>query len=176
MEASWFSIYKIKCGGEVAQLCPTLCDPVDCSLPGSSFQGILQARILEWVVISFSRGSSQPRNWTWVSCIAGKHFNLWATLVNGNNSPFFLIYMPFISSSCLNTLRRTVKCWIEVVRVSRHPCFIPVLRRKTFNLPLLIMTLPCHVWPILRWSNVLLFLACLWCLLWKVKLCQTKFW
>ena len=43
---------------EVAQLCPTLCDPMDCSLPGSSLHGILQARVLEWVAISFSRGSS----------------------------------------------------------------------------------------------------------------------
>ena len=43
---------------EVAQLCLTLCDPVDCNLPGSSVHGILQARILEWVAISFSRGSS----------------------------------------------------------------------------------------------------------------------
>ena len=41
---------------EVAQLCPTLCDPVDCSLPGSSIHGIFQARVLEWVAISFSRG------------------------------------------------------------------------------------------------------------------------
>ena len=59
---------------EVAQSCPTLCDPMDCSLPGSSVHGILQARILEWVVISFSnkntgvgcyfllQGSSQPRD------------------------------------------------------------------------------------------------------------------
>ena len=46
----------------VALLCLTLCDPVDCSLPGSSFHGILQARILEWVTISFSRGSFQPRS------------------------------------------------------------------------------------------------------------------
>ena len=45
---------------EVAQLCLTLCDPVDCSPPGSSIHGILQARILEWVAISFSRGSSRP--------------------------------------------------------------------------------------------------------------------
>ena len=50
----------IKC--EVAQLCLTLCDPMDCSLPGSSVHGILQARILEWVAISFSRGSSRPRD------------------------------------------------------------------------------------------------------------------
>ena len=45
----------------VAQSCPTLCDPMDCSLPGSSVHGILQERVLEWVAISFSRGSSQPR-------------------------------------------------------------------------------------------------------------------
>ena len=64
---------------EVAQLCPTLCNPVDCSPPGSSLHGILQARILEWVAIFFSRGSSRPRDPTWVSRIAGRHFNLWAT-------------------------------------------------------------------------------------------------
>ena len=58
---------------------PTLCDPVDCSLPGSSIHGILQARILERVAISFSRGSSWPRDWTWVSGIAGRRFTLWAT-------------------------------------------------------------------------------------------------
>ena len=55
------SIKTAKKKSEVAQSCPTLCDPVDCSLPGSSVHGILQARILEWVTISFSRGSSQPR-------------------------------------------------------------------------------------------------------------------
>ena len=53
------------------------CDPVDCSPPGSSVHGILQARILEWVAISFSRGSSQPRNRTWVSCISGRWFTDW---------------------------------------------------------------------------------------------------
>ena len=64
---------------EVAQSCLTLCDRVDCSLPGSSVHGILQAKILEWVAISFSRGSSWPRDRTQVSCIAGRRFNLWAT-------------------------------------------------------------------------------------------------
>ena len=52
----------------VAQTCPTLCNPMDCSLPGSSVQGVLQARILEWVAIPSSRGSSQPRDQTHVSC------------------------------------------------------------------------------------------------------------
>ena len=57
---------------EVAYLYLTLCDPVDCSLPGSSIHGILQARVLEWVAISFSRGSSR----TWVSHIAGRRFTI----------------------------------------------------------------------------------------------------
>ena len=63
---------------EVAQSCLTLCNPMDCSLPGSSLHGILQARILQWVAISF-RGSSWLRDRTWVSCSAGRRFNLWAT-------------------------------------------------------------------------------------------------
>ena len=64
---------------EVAQSCPTLCDPVDCSLPGSSVPGILQARILEWAAISFYRGSAQPRVRTQVSHTADRCFTLWAT-------------------------------------------------------------------------------------------------
>ena len=64
---------------EVTQLYLTLCDPMDCSPPGSSVHGILKARILERVAISFSRGSSQPRDQTQVFRIAGRHFNLWAT-------------------------------------------------------------------------------------------------
>ena len=47
---------------EVAQLCPTLCNPMDCSIPGSSIHGIFQARVLESVAISFSRGLAQPRD------------------------------------------------------------------------------------------------------------------
>ena len=71
---------------EVAQSCPTLCNPVDCSLPGSSVRGILQARILEWVTISFSRGSSWPSDQTRVSRIGGRRFNLWATRRASPNS------------------------------------------------------------------------------------------
>ena len=80
-------------GGEKQVLCLTfLCVCVNhsvmsdslrlgglCSLPGSSVQGILQVRILEWVAIPFSRGSSWPRDWTRVSCIAGGFFTVWAT-------------------------------------------------------------------------------------------------
>ena len=56
-----------------------LCDPMDCSPPGSSIHGIFKARVLEWSAISFSRGSSWPRDPTRVSCIAGRHFTVWAS-------------------------------------------------------------------------------------------------
>ena len=62
-----------------AQSCPTLCNPTDWSLPGSSVHGILEARIPEWVAISFSRGSSQHTDWTEVYCIASGFFTDWAT-------------------------------------------------------------------------------------------------
>ena len=61
---------------EVAQSCPILFDPMDCSLPRSSIHGNFQARVLEWVTISFSKGSSQPRNQTQVSRIVGRHFTV----------------------------------------------------------------------------------------------------
>ena len=64
---------------EVAQSCLTLCDRMDCSLPGSSVHGIFQATVLEWIAISFSRGSSQPRDWTRVSGIVDRRFTIWAT-------------------------------------------------------------------------------------------------
>ena len=73
------SIWNLKSESETAQLCPTLWDPMDCSLPGSSLHGILQARVLEWAAISFSRGSSWLRDLTQVSRIPGRRFNLWAT-------------------------------------------------------------------------------------------------
>ena len=75
-EVSWQLNYS---ESEVAQSCPTLCDPMDCSLQGFSIHGIFQARIVEWVTISFSRGSSRPRDGTRVSHIGGRCFNLWAT-------------------------------------------------------------------------------------------------
>ena len=65
----------------VAHSCPTLFDPMDCSPPGSSVHGILQARIPEWVAMSFSRGSSQLRDGTRLSYIAGRYFTIWATRV-----------------------------------------------------------------------------------------------
>ena len=83
--------------------------PLNCSLPGSSIRGIFQARILEWVAISFSRGSSLPRDWTRVFCILDRHFTVWATREVCNvksvpkSSSFFvsppIAYVPFCAVS-----------------------------------------------------------------------------
>ena len=70
----WGAVEGVKV--KVAQSCPTLCDPMDCSLPHSSVHGIFQARVLEWVAISFSRGSSRPRDRTQISGIVGRCFTI----------------------------------------------------------------------------------------------------
>ena len=93
------------CAGSVAQSCLTLCGPMDCSPPGSSVHGILQARILEWVAISSSRGSSQPRDQTRVSSISRivrqilYHCTSWeapyCTILNANG--FFFNFEKWLS-------------------------------------------------------------------------------
>ena len=76
----------------VAQSCPTLCDPRDCSLTDFPVHGILQARILAWLAIPFSRGSSLPRGWTQVSWIAGRFFTTWsAREVNNRNYSLWVV-------------------------------------------------------------------------------------
>ena len=86
----------------VTQSCPTLCNPMDCNLPGSSVHGILQARLLEWVAIPFSRESSRLRDQTWVSCIAGRFFIIWATkevVIREESSPCSGWKMPRLNSN-----------------------------------------------------------------------------
>ena len=72
-----WKVKKVKV--KFSQMCPILCNPMDCSPPGSSVHEIPQARILEWVAILFSRKSSWPRDRTWISCIACRFFTVWAT-------------------------------------------------------------------------------------------------
>ena len=73
---NWETSVQNESESEVAQSCPILCDPMDCSLSGSSIHGIFQARVLEWISISFSRGSSQPRDQTQVSRIVDRRFTV----------------------------------------------------------------------------------------------------
>ena len=79
------------CACSAAQFCPTLCDSLDCSPPGSFVHGISQARILEWVAISFSRVSSWSRNRTWVSCIGRRILYHWATREALWNTTFLIL-------------------------------------------------------------------------------------
>ena len=93
---------------EVAQSCLTLCNSMDCSLPCSSVHGILQARVLEWVAISFSR-SSQSRDQPWVSRIPGRRFNLWAT---GEGTIF------------QDWIRKTKKIWTDQLQASKFKLWL----------------------------------------------------
>ena len=114
---------------DVAQSCPTLCDPMDCSLPGSSIHGIFQARVLEWVAISFSRGSSQPSDLTRVSHTPGRHFTVWATREppSGPRKPLIGIFLFFLKASepytfgaprkqKANCLLRKTEAWAHLLK------------------------------------------------------------
>ena len=75
----WKRLDTCICVTKSLQSCPTLCNPMDCSLPCSSVHGIFQAVVLEWIAISFSRGSSRSRDRTQVSRIVDRRFTVWAT-------------------------------------------------------------------------------------------------
>ena len=104
----------------VAQLCPTLCNPKDYSLPGFSVHGILQARILEWVIMPFNRRFSWPREWTWVSCIIGRFSTVWGTreaLLAVEMPDIFIsrdryLQIPFILITALKSWKLFIICWI----------------------------------------------------------------
>ena len=100
------------------QLYLTLCNPMDCSPPGSFIHRILQARILEWVAISFSRGSSWPRNRTRVSHTGGRRFNLWAT----REAHIPHIILKFKWDNEINWLPQCYNAWISPLAI-----FFPTL-------------------------------------------------
>ena len=95
---------------KLLQSCPPLCDPMDCSPPGSPVHGILQAGILEWVVMPSSRGSSGPRDWicvSYVSCMAGKFF---ITSATWEGSPYI-----FRENICLGLFRFKISYLLETI-------------------------------------------------------------
>ena len=98
---------------------------MDCSLPGSSVHGIFQARVLEWVAISFSRRSSQPRDWTRVSCIVGRRFTVWATEVIYSSGRNEQEQLAPITSTLLFTwfTKDRVASWKERWLWARKPVF-----------------------------------------------------
>ena len=101
----WIAI-KTNSESEVTQSCPTLCDP--------SVYGVFQARVLEWGTISFSRRSSRPRDWTQVSCIAGRHFTIWATREIRNACWRRLLRVPWTArKSNQSILKISPECSLE---------------------------------------------------------------
>ena len=98
-------VVKEESESDITQSCRTLCGPMDCSPPHSSVHGIFQARVLEWVIISFSRRSSWPRDWTRVSHTAGRRFTVWATReAQCCGSPCNLIPSPQMFSKSLSII------------------------------------------------------------------------
>ena len=109
---------------EVTQSCLTLCDPMYCSLPGFSVHGIFQGRILEWVAVPFSRGSSWHRDRTQVSHVVGRRFTLWATRealnpskieINGNGG--ISVFFSFIKQTGFGLMVK--KKWTEKVKIEK---------------------------------------------------------
>jgi len=106
---------------EVAQSCPTLCDPMDCSPPGTSVNGIFQAKVLEWVAISFSRGSAWPWDWTQVSRIAVRRFTLWATREAHNVYQKLYIPLGFPDDSVVKNFPDNTRGTLLIPGSGRHP-------------------------------------------------------
>ena len=136
---------------EVTQLCPTLCDPVGCSPPGSSVHGILQASIVEWVAISFSRGSSRPRDQTQVSRIAGRCFILWATREACVQIPLSIILGLYLEVELLDYLAMLCLLFLDKVASNAFKIapqshlyqgvkFLPLPASFTFSLNVDVMT------------------------------------
>ena len=99
-QINWGSIVSVS--AESLQSCRTFCSPLKCSPPRSSVHGILQARILEWVAISFSQGSSRPRDWTQIPHFAGRRFNLWATREALPNTDTWFLPLPLLTEKLGN--------------------------------------------------------------------------
>ena len=99
----------------VTQSCPTLCNPIDCSPPGSSIHGILQVRILEWISIPSSRGSSQTRDQTLVSCITGTLLTIWATYMLDYNESSIYKFTQTLYTECKPSKLNSK--WVRVPKV-----------------------------------------------------------
>ena len=101
------------------------------SLPGSSVHGVLQARMLEWVAISFSRRSSQPRNWTQVSCIAGRFFTDWAKREAWSG---WEVENPLpIQGTQVQSLLQEDCTWHRATKPMHHNCWASTLRARALH-------------------------------------------
>ena len=137
-----------------AQSCPTLCDPVDYSPPASSVHGVFQVRILEWVAISYSRGSSQPRHQTRVSCIGRPILYHWATWEDSLCSTCILIISICVVSTdsrycCLMWTCIAPGFWVLLTDLTslKEEILVSLLLPQRIGL-LANLILSLHVWPL----------------------------
>ena len=125
--------------------------PMDCSSPGFSVHGISQARILEWVVIPFSRGSSQPRDQAWVSCIAGRFLTIWATTTWMNlknimlteewiNKMRYIYTMEYYSAIKKNEIMSFEASWMDLESVILSK--ISQMAKEKYHMT----SLKCRIW------------------------------
>ena len=148
------SVLYLLCVCLVTQSWLTLCNSIDCSPPGSSVHGILQARILEWVAIPFSRGSYQPRNWTQVSYTAGRFFTLWPT----KQAPLYHLPTPKLATHSINYLPTNHLYHLAVSNILVHIHIYSTItyhktrnKNKTILLSLnstVTVNLVSHPWPL----------------------------
>ena len=121
-------LLKVKSESEITQLCPTLWDPMDCSLWGSSIHGIFQARVLEWVAISFSRRSSPPRDRSRVFHILSRCFYSLSHQGNLHLIVFFFPWLLLVSSLCLRCpveIFKSALVWISLYLFSLRFVMLP---------------------------------------------------
>ena len=130
----------------VTQSCLALCNPMDCSLPGSSVNGILQARILEWVATSSSRGSSWPRDRTPVSYITGRFFTVWA-IREAQTLPDLVIINSAVMDILILSLLWSIYVKVEELDHWVHICSVLIDNAKLFSqVPIPTNTLASSIW------------------------------
>ena len=95
----------------VTQSCLTLCNPMDCSLSGSSVHGHSPGKNMQWIAIPFFRGSSQPTDWTWVSCTTGKFFTIQASREAPEHSRGTVKALTFFIQNHQFSLGRSIQTW-----------------------------------------------------------------
>ena len=142
---------KEKNESEAAQSCLTLCNPMYCSLPGSSVHGIFQAIVLVWTAISFFSGSSWPRDGTQISCIVDRRFTIWATREVQSIDELYLPsggvlwneecwHFPLIGEFSFIKSSKDIKCilWGRIRTVPKTALLLAALPFSLHSLPSLI--------------------------------------
>ena len=131
-----------------AQSCSTLCNPIDCSPPGSSIQRIFQARIVEWVAISYSRESSRPRDWICISCFLDWQMD--SLPLEPTEKPLclrlFMITMEKLVTKTIQTYEHFLKRSIVAILINLSENIYSNFRRIYLLFPICLELRHCQLW------------------------------